>query len=136
MIETQKMQNERMKKERGGVDWDSDEKEEEDDGITSKYEWTSQGHLRLNLEKVNAPERWEKINLPKNPRNGQVWIEVHLNYRKELVRRFPLESDADDNQDILDEIEYDQDVRREQKEIRKEKERRSQEYIAMLRRQK
>ena len=71
----------------------------------------------MNLEKVNAPERWEKIALPKAPRNSQTWIDVHMKYRKDLVKKFPLKSDADQNQDILDEIEYEKEEKREQKEI-------------------
>ena len=40
-----------------------------------------------------------------------------MKYRKDLVKKFPLKSDADQNQDILDEIEYEKEEKREQKEI-------------------
>ena len=44
---------------------------------------------------------------------------MHTKYRKDLVKNFPLKSDSDYNQDILDELEYDKEVKREAKEQHK-----------------
>ena len=59
----------------------------------SVYEWTSQGNLRINLQKTKFPSRWEKITLDEVPTNSLVWWDIHENYRQELINKFPLPSD-------------------------------------------
>ena len=65
-----------------------------------------------------------------------MWWDIHLLYRKRLVKfqRFP--EDEEDLEDVIDELEDEAQIRKERKEERKRKDQESKEYVKMLRDQK
>lgn len=54
-----------------------------------------------------------------------MWWDLHLLNRKMLVKNFPLPSDAEEFQDVLDEIEEDKQKWKERREQREIKEKQS-----------
>ena len=65
-----------------------------------------------------------------------MWWDIHLLYRKRLVKFQRFDDDEEEVGDIVDEIEDDNQRRKEIKEDRKRKEQESKDYVKMLRDQK
>jgi len=84
----------------------------------STFEWQSVGRIRIDMFKRKAPERWRRLPWNKKTKfkNASMWWDLHLKYRKRLVlfQKFP--EDEDDYQDVLDEIEEDNERRKEVRE--------------------
>ena len=74
----------------------------------SVFQWTSVGRLRINLQKLETPDRWPSIVRDDTSASTQgeskVWWDVHEKFRGELVRFKQLPEDKEQSADILDEI--------------------------------
>lgn len=65
-----------------------------------------------------------------------MWWDIHLLYRKRLVKFQRFDDDEEEVGDVVDEIEDDNQRRKEIKEERKRKDQESKDYVKMLRDQK
>jgi len=91
------------------------------------------------LTKLAAPDRWFRLNSDyqtKTFSNSQMWWDLHLKYRTQLVKHARLPEDDEDYEDVLDDLRVADEERAERRAIRREKERQGEEYLAFLKRQK
>lgn len=110
-----------------------------DPTLRSTVEWQSAGRLRLQLTKLAAPDRWFRLNSDyqtKTFSNSQMWWDLHLKYRTQLVKHARLPEDDEDYEDVLDDLRVADEERAERRAVRRERERQGEEYLAFLKRQK